>query len=321
MIVLGVSTINICVLEMWRTREHPRDLIVPGMALLAISLKLYGLELIPYGVKLVAPFAVLLACFRWRLRSEIGIGSLGVLMLFLFVITFFHLPRVVLGGLVAAPISVALTAPQRYRPPSWMLFRAMLIALPFLALFYGRDSLWLSYNEMIPGGVAIRAIGRVVLILLVPAALGLACLVQYLDQRRVAILSWIVAFVCLAEQTVSIESYDVAKNRESIEKLASQVDQGRIAFYYHPREYFPFPLQHLDAMWASLETRVPTVNGYSGHAPRSWHRFFIIDTDPEESVEHALADWEQSRGLLPNHVQWIGADPPGSSQSEARQAY
>ena len=102
-IVLGVSTINICVLEMWRTREHLRDLIVPGMALLAISLKLYGLELIPYGVKLVAPFAVLLACFRWRLRSEIGIGSLGVLMLFLFVITFFHLPRVVLGGLVAAP--------------------------------------------------------------------------------------------------------------------------------------------------------------------------------------------------------------------------
>ena len=104
-----------------------------------------------------------------------------------------HIPSTaarVLGGLAAAPISVALTAPQRYRPPSWMLFRAMLIALPFLALFYGRDSLWLSYNEMIPGGVAIRAIGRVVLILLVPAALGLACLVQYLDQRRVAILSW-----------------------------------------------------------------------------------------------------------------------------------
>ena len=73
--------------------------------------------------------------------------------------------------------------------------------------------------------------------------------------------------MCLAEQTVSIESYDVAKNRESIEKLASQVDQGRIAFYYHPREYFPFPLQHLDAMWASLETRVPTVNGVFGTRP------------------------------------------------------
>ena len=37
---------------------------------------------------------------------------------------------------------------------------------------------------MIPGAVAIRAIGRVVLILLVPAALGLACLVEFLDQRR-----------------------------------------------------------------------------------------------------------------------------------------
>ena len=70
--------------------------------------------------------------------------------------------------------------------------RAMLIALPFLTLFYDRDSLWLTYSGMIPGAVAIRAIGRVVLILLVPAALGLACLVEYLDRRRWAVASWIV---------------------------------------------------------------------------------------------------------------------------------
>ena len=193
----------------------------------------------------------------------------------------------------------------------------MLIVLPILPLYYSPDSLWLYYSGMIPGAIAIRAIGRVVLILLVPAALGLACLVQYLDQRRLAMASWLVALVCLAEQTVTTDTFDAAANRASIASLASQIDQGRVAFYYHPHENLPFPRPHLDAMWASLATRVPTVNGYSGHAPRSWHRFFTIDTDPEEvNVENTLADWEQSQGLLPNHVQWIGADAPGPSKTE-----
>jgi hypothetical protein len=79
---------------------------------------------------------------------------------------------VLVGGLAAAPISLALTAPRQYRPPAWLLLRAMLIALPIVSFLYGEDSLWLRYSTMIPGAVAIRAIGRVILILLVPMALG-----------------------------------------------------------------------------------------------------------------------------------------------------
>ena len=80
--------------------------------------------------------------------------------------------------------------------------------------------------------------------------------------------------VCLAEQGVTTETFDAAANRATIESLASQIDRGRVAFYYHPVDDPPFSRHHLDAMWASLATGVPTVNGYSGHAPRSWHLFF-----------------------------------------------
>ena len=66
-IVLGLTTIILCLLEIGRTREHPRDLIVPGIALVIISLKLFGLEVILYGVILVAPAAGLLA-YYWRPR-------------------------------------------------------------------------------------------------------------------------------------------------------------------------------------------------------------------------------------------------------------
>jgi hypothetical protein len=198
--------------------------------------------------------------------------------------------------------------------------RAMLVALPILVIFFDKDSLWLSYSGIIPGAVAIRAIGRVVLLLLVPAALGLACLVQFLDQRRLAIASWIIALVCLAEQTVTTDTFDAAANRQSIQSLASQVDQSRVAFFYHPNDHLEYVRNCLDAMWATLDTGVPTVNGFSGHVPSPWWGLFTTEVDPEKSVEPALADWEKSQGLLPNHVQWIAADPAGTSRSETGQA-
>jgi hypothetical protein len=320
LIVLGLTAITLCLLEIGRTLGRPRELVALGIVLFLISQKLFGLEVIQHGVILVAPPAGLLAyCWRSR-RPEVGLGALAILMLFLIVISYFDRPGLVIGGLAAAPISLALTAQQRYRPPAWLLVRALVIALPILAIFYGRDSLWLTYSGMIPGAVAIRAVGRVVLILLVPAALGLACLVQNLDQRRLTIASWIVVLVCLAEQAVTTDTFDAAANRASIESLASRVDQGRVAFYYHPDDDLPFHRHHLDAMWASLLTRVPTVNGYSGHTPHSWHGFFTIDIDPEVDVEDTLANWEQSQGLLPNRVQWIGTDPAGTNQCETRRA-
>ena len=144
----------------------------------------------------------------------------------------------------------------------------MLIALAFLVIFYDQDSLWLAYSGMIPGAVAIRAIGRVVLILLVPAALGLACLVEFLDQRRLAIASWIVALVCLAEQGVT--DRDLRRGGEpGVDRHASRAGSTEVGSrsIIIPIDDLPFFRHHLDAMWASLATGVPTVNGYSGHAP------------------------------------------------------
>ena len=163
-----------------------------------------------------------------------------------------------------------------------------------------------------------RAIGRVVLILLVPAALGLACLVEYLDQRQRVIACWLVILVCLAEQGVTTPSYDAAAHRASIENLAHQIDRRQLAFYYHPDDGQPFYRHHLDAMWASLASGVPTVNGYSGHAPRSWHGFFKADYDPEIDMKSVLAEWAQTHRFPPNHVQWFGEEHPATSPSETR---
>src|SRR5262249_15978801 len=155
------------------------------------------------------------------------------------------------------------------------------IALPMPTLFFHRDSLWLDYSRMIPGAIAIRAVGRVVLIELIPMALGLTSLVQYLERKRWAVAGGILALVCLPEQGITTESFDAVATRATIAGLARRVDRGRVAFYYHPCDEQPFYRYHLDAMWASMAIGVPTINGYSGYAPHEWEGFFAADFDPE----------------------------------------
>jgi len=324
--VLGSTTIILCLLEIGRLRERPQAWIVPGLALGTLSLKSFPLPVISIGVMLVAPVAGLLAYHYRSRRREVGMGSLAVLLLFVHVFTLLDRSSMLISGLVAAPMALAVSAPRRLRPPAWLLVRAMLIAVPFLTLFYHQDSLWLGYSSMIPGGAAIRVVGRIVLILLIPAALGLAFLVEFLERKGWAVAGWIVALVCLAEQGVTTKTFDAAANRATIADIARRIDRGRTAFYYHPCDNQRFYRYQLDAMWASLKTGEPTINGYSGHFPPDWVPFFIVDFHPVLEVEDVLAEWERVRGLSPDRIQWIGADcprknpvrsagPPGGSTS------
>jgi hypothetical protein len=314
---LGLTVMIFCFLEIGRLRGHVWAQIIPGIALVALGLELFATPVIPIGVMLVAPMAGMLAYFFPSRRWEIGLGAVASLLLFLAVITWLDRPAVLAGGLVAVPVSLALSAPRRFRPPPRFLVRAVLIALPLLTLFYRRDSLWLAYSGMIPGAVAIRAIGRIVLILLIPMALGLASLVQFLEGRRWAVAGGILAGVCLAEQGITTETFDAAVNRATIAGLARQIDRGRVAFYYHPCDDQPFYVYHLDAMWASLASGVPTINGYSGYAPREWEGFFAADFESEIALEDVLGDWERTHGFSPDRVQWIGEDCPRRKAARA----
>jgi hypothetical protein len=190
------------------------------------------------------------------------------------------------------------------------LVRALPIALAFVTLFYHHDSLWFRYSSIIPGAAAIRAIGRIVLILLIPAALGLAFLVEFLERREWSVAAWIVALVCLAEQGTRTATFDAAANHATIMNIAGRIDRNREAFYYHPCERQMIIIYQLNAMWASLATGLPTINGYSGHFPRDWDPLLYVDSNPDREVEDVLTDWERRRGLSPDRIQWIGADCP-----------
>ncbi len=134
-------------------------------------------------------------------------------------------------------------------------------------------SLWRYLYPYVPGGAAMRALGRVSLLLLIPLALCAAWAVKELAARRPALAAALVA-LCVLEQARTQAGYDKEEARRDVARLAEQVPPGTHFFLVAPTS----PLEseeavyhlHLDALWASLATGVPTVNGYSGRVPPGW---------------------------------------------------
>src|SRR5262249_25132494 len=128
--VLGLSTIVLCWLEVVRLRERPQACIVPALALFTLCLRIYAPQAILNGVMLAAPVTVLFAYYYKSQRREVGLGALAFVLLFAHATTLSDWPPRLIGGLAAAPFSLAFAGPRRFRPPARLLIRTMLIAVP-----------------------------------------------------------------------------------------------------------------------------------------------------------------------------------------------
>src|SRR5437763_27613 len=87
-------------------------------------------------------------------------------------------------------------------------------------------------------------------------------------------------------------AYDRAAHRRDVLELAAAIPTDCQAFLVVavgplPGEKDNLDLQ-LDAMWAALETRIPTVNGYSGRVPPGWEFDDLADVS---DVEDRLKRW------------------------------
>ena len=245
-----------------------------GIALAVIGLKLFSLEPVLQRHRDRRPDRGATGAITGRsVRREVGVGSLALLVLFLIVITFLDQPSMLIGTLAAPAISLAVSAPRPYRPPAWLSWRALVIALAIAVIFlHVRFALARLFQDHPGGGCdpgrrasrpdPARSGGAGTGVLWSSFSTGGD------GPSRAGSSFWL----CLAEQGVTTPTFDAAANRATIESLACRIDRGRVTFYYHPDDGQTFRIHHLDAMWASLATGVPTINGYSGHAPRAWQR-------------------------------------------------
>ncbi|MGE4107896.1 MAG: hypothetical protein AB7F66_11830 [Bacteriovoracia bacterium] len=171
--------------------------------------------------------------------------------------------------------------------------------------------IWYYVYQYVPGANAVRGVNRIAILALLPAALGFALFWDRLKfpTRRVRQAGVVaLALFCVLEQGRTPFSFDSYASRERIEAIkgALRAEQGRRAcdyFYYSPvhRVHGPAsPVEyHMQAQWASIETGVPTLNGYTGRVPTGWELF---ENEIVASKDGGTPDRQRIRGKLD---QWI----------------
>ena len=222
-----------------------------------------------------------------------------------------YLPGQPLGfGLLTSVLTiVGLALGRRQR---WLLvlgFAALILVT--LSTRVGEDTAWRVVYDWVPGARAIRAVTRVSLVVSIPVSLSVAAAV---DRLRAAFakpgigpaIAAGLGLFCLAEQAKYQSSFDKEWNRAVVREIASRLDPTACdAFFhtavgptYHPSKY------SIDAMWAALESGVPTINGYTGFRPPGWYlsTCTVVSPGDDERLRSDLARWVEQNRLDPARV-------------------
>ena len=215
-------------------------------------------------------------------------------------------------GMVAPLLALYGLWRGRRRPLVQILILATATMLLLATRWPGGFTLWRWVYELVPGAAAIRAVARIGLMALIPASLGLAIAVDDLRRRWPLPVLALIGLLCLVEQGQTRESYSKQQIRREVAALAQRIPEDCQAFYYSPlrREKMYVARRHLDAMWASLATGIPTVNGYSSNLPPGWQPLLsnVVETPAAEArLRGHLERWLDSHGA--EQICWIKADP------------
>jgi hypothetical protein len=129
---------------------------------------------------------------------------------------------------------------------------------------------WELLHQVIPGANGIRAMGRVSLLQLTYMTLVVAYILNCLWQAGRWQLAFVLSILIFVENISPVTFlFRVEDHRVRVRALSQQIDDvcamdAKVFFYQRGREH---PDHALDAMWVSMERRLPTANGYSGYVP------------------------------------------------------
>lgn len=183
----------------------------------------------------------------------------------------------------------------------------------------GGFTLWRAIHELWPGAESVRALGRLSLVLLAPAAIALARATEALRAAaRPALVAAFAALVML-EQQRDFDTFRPADTEARVAALAAAVPADCPSFYWSPVGGLPAISSwtaQLDAMWASLAARVPTANGYTSYAPLNWfdlHDNRIETRERRRELLDRLEFWADTAGARPGEICWLATEPAGAA--------
>jgi len=198
----------------------------------------------------------------------------------------------------------------------------MLIGLAALFVFTlrlpGDLSLWQVMREVMPGAASLRAVARVGMMILFPAAVGIAIFMDRTAKRGVWLMA-VLSIVVMAEQIHTPLTFNKKAIEERVTEIASRVPKDADAFLLVSAAGVSRYDPHDTAAWVAFATDVPTINGRYGHRPQKY-RLRKVDTTTSEDIartRRSLKYWIKRNDLDPSGVVWLSMEP-GTDSSRVR---
>lgn len=220
-------------------------------------------------------------------------------------------------GLVTTGVTLLVAWRERRRPAVRVTAAVVAVLVVALTWLPFDLRLWRLWYYLVPGIDAIRAVARIGLLLAFPAAIAVAWLVAQRGSGGRGVLVVAVGLVCCLEQGIAVPSFDKRARQCEVEVLAARVDRDAPAFFLGATGSVD---EQLLAMAAQQRTGIPTVNLYTGRAPRSWPlaRFWVRPAASHEALEAELERTLRLHGVDPERVQRLerpmAPDCPESSR-------
>jgi hypothetical protein len=305
----GLFSLFLLVADAYRTRGDWRRCLTLTALGIGLTLWLFAPVALAYGAALGALAGCAAAVAGVRPWARAGLIGLAVLLGFAALTGYGYRPAV----LRVAALALLFHALARDAPALLPARKSvgMLVLALFASLVYQRDdTAWTFVTAHVPGAAALYAVSRMGMMLLVVWSIGLGLFLEMLATRGRTVLALGALLVCLLEQGVTTPAFDKQEHRRAVSELAARVDRSDAAFFYSPHHALLPPWKyHIDAMWASLESGVPTINGYSGNKPRGWEP--LSDPSIEQECDYLclavlLGRWMAAQGLERGRVGWVG---------------
>lgn len=151
----------------------------------------------------------------------------------------------------------------------------------------------------LPGIDAIRAVSRIILVMLLPVAILVAVGVDYFRRQVTSVVGYfvlaLVAVMVISAETVFYKPHNAAREtwtmrQAGLNHLIGEPPSEGAVIYVTQRKEEPFYLTELDAMIYAQDHKLKTLNGYSGSTPPGY-----VYPEPCVSVADRLAGYFQFR--------------------------
>ena len=189
------------------------------------------------------------------------------------------------------------------RSLTFFLMASSLITMIVLTLFLGSFSPW-RLLSWLPLASAIRAMARIILVLLFPIAYLCAFAIDQLKNKNSQIISFLPAVLILlmifefSATSPSVSSKAEWRTRLNTLEATLPADLTKKSVVFFAQMKGPFYADELDAMWVALMRGLPTLNGYSGMLPPGYSQEYGNDCNEPARRVQAYIDFARSRHSL-----------------------